>query len=151
MPTSSQIIGLCLFITVCISKHLIILNEEILVACSFLAFLVFSSKVFSQNLETALHARTFTTQSELQHFLNLQLATTRELCHNHKQYLQTRAALNTVSKLVCAELLTTAKAGKQVRTLCFEQTKQRADTLIAQHANFQTKLQIALISLLRKQ
>ena len=142
--TRSQLIAAALLTSVCISKHVIILNEEILVLLSFVAFLAFCSHTLAESTEAAMQARTLTTLRELQHYLQVQLETTQELHAYHTLCLQTRASLENVSALVSAELQATSQAGQMVQTLCVEQARERADTLVTQHANFQTTLHNAL-------
>jgi hypothetical protein len=129
-----------------VSKHIIILNEEILVLVSFLAFLAFCSHSASATAEEAMQARTVTTLQELQQNLRVQLDATRELHAYHTLCLESRNAMKTLATLATSELQAkeTSRAGEMVKTLCVEQTRARADVLSLQHASFQSTLQNAL-------
>jgi hypothetical protein len=142
--TRSQLVAAGLLTSVCISKHAIILNEEILVLLSFVAFLAFCSHTLSESTEAAMHARTVTTRRELQHNLQVQLDATRELQAYHTLCLKTRASLEGVARLVGAELEATSPAGSMVQTLCTDMARERADALVAMHASFQSSLHGAL-------
>jgi hypothetical protein len=142
--SKSQLIAAVLVTSVCLSKHLIILNEEILVLLSFVAFLAFCSRNVSESTEAAMEARTVTTLRELQQYLQVQLDTTREVHAYHTACLHTHASLDKVTALVLHELEATSEAGDMVKTLCVQQTRERADTLVAQHAQFENTLHTAL-------
>lgn len=142
--TRSQLIAAGLLTSVCISKHVIILNEEVLVLLSFLAFLAFCAHTLSESTEEAMQARGVATLQELQHYLHVQRDTTRALHDYHTLCLQTRSALEEVAAIVTAELQATTQASEMVKTLCVEQTRERADTLVAQQSHFQTTLHTAL-------
>ena len=60
-----------LFFCVISSKHIIIYNEEILVALSFLFFVIFVSYYFQNTIKESLDERTLSIRSELQNFLNV--------------------------------------------------------------------------------
>ena len=146
LPISKQILIAFLVLTVAISKHLIILNEEILVAFSFLAFLLYSSKNFSEAINSTLNARTVATHNELQNYLQIQLTNSRDLAAYHQQYLKTRGAIEKVYKLLSVELKgSKSTATNQLKTVCVEQTIERMNTLIIQHENFKHSLQNAII------
>ncbi len=142
--TRSQLIAAGLLTSVCISKHVIILNEEVLVLLSFIAFLAFCAHTLSESTEEAMQARGVATLQELQHYLHVQRDTTRALHDYHTLCLHTRGALEEVATIVTAELQATAQASEMVKTLCVEQTRERADTLVAQQTHFQTALHTAL-------
>ncbi len=61
------------FLAFCVisSKHIIIYNEEILVALSFLFFVIFVSYYFGNTIKESLDERTISIRSELQNFLNV--------------------------------------------------------------------------------
>lgn len=141
---SQTVVAAGLLAAVCISKHVILLNEEILVLLSFLAFLAFCSHTLAETTQATLQARTDTTLRELQQYLQTQRDTAQELHAYHTLSLSTRASFEQVSSLVCAELQATAKAGHMVQTLCVNQARARADALVAHHASFLTGLHTAL-------
>jgi hypothetical protein len=127
---------------VAISKHLIILNEEILVACSFLAFLLYSTRTFSSSIEEALHARTIATEKELQHHIEIQLKTALELVSSHKEYKLTQKALHTISNCITNNIMnSTLKAKNQVNNSVVLGTVDRLNFLILQHEKFILSLQ----------
>mmetsp|Transcript_9406 Transcript_9406/g.28303 ORF Transcript_9406/g.28303 Transcript_9406/m.28303 type:complete len:125 (-) Transcript_9406:2-376(-) len=61
------------FLAFCVisSKHIIIYNEEILVALSFLFFVVFVSGYFGDTIKDSLDEITINIQSELENFLSV--------------------------------------------------------------------------------
>jgi len=139
------------FLTIAVSKHLIILNEEILVALSFVCFLVFSSRTFSDSICETFQVRTLTTQNELQNYLQTQLEITRELAAYHAKYLQTQQTINKIANIVRIQLQQTAKTGSnQLRTVCVEQIHERLQILIQHHTQFQRILQKEIIDNFKK-
>lgn len=144
--TRSQLIAAALLTCVCVSKHILLLNEEILVLVSFIAFLGFCAHSLSATTEEAMQARTLTTLQELQHNLRVQLEATRELHAYHTLCLESRNAMKTLASLATSELQAkqTSGAGEMVKTLCVDQTRARADLLSLQHASFQGSLHTAL-------
>ncbi len=75
------------FLAFCVvsSKHIIIYNEEILVALSFLFFVIFVSYYFGNNIKESLDERSNAIQSELQNFLTLKKDCLNELFNEYKK------------------------------------------------------------------
>ena len=74
-----------LFFCVISSKHIIIYNEEILVALSFLFFVIFVSYYFQNTIKESLDERTLSIRSELQNFLNVKKQCVVALYKIHQQ------------------------------------------------------------------
>jgi len=142
-----KIIGICLFLVVAISKHLIILNEEILVAFSFLAFLFFCSKKFADTVNKTFEARTITTHIELENYLKTQIEATENLCISHKKFLNTRGALEDVFQILSNQLEKLPLIVPcKINTILTKRIKERLDTLSLQQTQFDIFLQEAIIN-----
>ena len=80
------------FLAFCVvsSKHIIIYNEEILVALSFFLFIIFVSHYFGNNIKESLDERSKAIQSELQNFLTLKKDCLKELLNIYKKAIVIR-------------------------------------------------------------
>lgn len=87
------------FLAFCVlsSKHIIIYNEETLVALSFLLFVWFVFKYFSSNITESLDERGVNIKAELQNFLNLKGEFLKQLSMEHQRVLSLERVLKNVS------------------------------------------------------
>ena len=76
-----------IFLIFCVvsSKHIIIYNEEILVALSFFIFVIFISQYFGNTIKESLDERSQAIKTELQNFLNLKQESLNELLKEHEK------------------------------------------------------------------
>ena len=136
-----------LFLIVAVSKHLIILNEEILVACSFILFLVYSKNTFSSNIEEALSARTIALSSELQNHINVQIRIAKDLSLYHSYYAETRLSMETIlNRFLFESKNLKKKTYNQVQNTLSLCTNDRIQTLITQNETYKRSLQKAIVS-----
>ncbi len=75
------------FLVFCVvsSKHIVIYNEEILVALSFLFFIIFVSYYFGNTIKESLDERSSAILSEFQNFLTLKKDCLNELFKEYKK------------------------------------------------------------------
>ena len=75
------------FLAFCVfsSKHIIIYNEETLVALSFFCFIFFVSRYFGNTITESLNERSNIIQQELQNFLNIKETSFKELLAEHNK------------------------------------------------------------------
>ena len=87
------------FLAFCVlsSKHIIIYNEETLVALSFALFVWFIFKYFSSNITESLDERSVNIKAELQNFLNLKGEFLKQLSREHQRVLSLEKVLKNVS------------------------------------------------------
>lgn len=80
-----------------VSNHIVILNEEILIALSFFGFLAFTRKYFGTTLRNALEDRRKSIESEVQDVLDKREGYLTELLESEKKRTQRK---NQVRKLI---------------------------------------------------
>lgn len=80
-------IFIILFLSFCVlsSKHILIYNEETLVALSFFCFLFFVYRYFGITIRDSLNERSQSIQYELQHFLNVKADGYKQLLEKHQK------------------------------------------------------------------
>ncbi|YP_009477627.1 ATPase subunit 4 (mitochondrion) [Nymphaea colorata] len=97
-----------LFICALSSKKILIYNEEMIVACCFIGFLIFSRKSLGQTFQVILDGRIEAIQEELQQFLNPNEVV---LLESNEQQRLLRISLRICGTVV--ELLPTARCAPQ--------------------------------------
>ena len=107
MLTNSNLrIYLFLFLAFCVlsSKHIIIYNEETLVAISFFAFIFFVYRYFGDTIKESLNERSVVIQQELQNFLNLKESSFKELLSEHNRVSGLVQTIKTLETFTTNEL-----------------------------------------------
>ena len=133
-----------IFLIFCVvsSKHIIIYNEEILVALSFFLFVVFVSQYFGNNIKEALDERSQAIKTELQNFLNLKQESLDELLKEYKKVFFLKKALQELGLFTNSELKkSNLGAEKSLNTVFSQQIQQKLKTLSYLKLNLRQKLQ----------
>ena len=135
------IFGFLIFCVVS-SKHIIIYNEEILVALSFFLFVFFVSKYFGDNIKESLDERSKAIKIELKNFLNLKQESLNELLTEYKKVFFLRKALNVICLFTNSSLKKcNFKAESGLNVFFSQQIKQKLKTLSYSKLNLELKLQ----------
>lgn len=94
----NRLIGVLLIFCVCSSKHFLIYNEEVLVACSFLLFCWVFYSSFSDSITQSLNSRSENIKMELQNFLRLKQDFQSELIKEHQTMYNCSICLSQMAK-----------------------------------------------------
>ena len=102
------------FLAFCVlsSKHIIIYNEELLVAITFLAFVVFVFQYFGTTVKESLDERRFEIKSELERFFLLKKESLTELAMEHKRVFFLKKAILSLKEFTQEEAIEAASRGK---------------------------------------
>ena len=94
------------FLAFCVfsSKHIIIYNEETLVALSFFCFIFFVSRYFGNTITDSLNERSQIIQQELQNFLNIKQQSLTELFQEHQKVSALKSGLQNIALFTTSEL-----------------------------------------------
>lgn len=137
------------FLAFCVvsSKHIIIYNEEILVALSFFSFVFFVAHYFGNNIKESLDERSQSIKLELQNFLSLKQQSLEELFKEHQKVKNLKQALSNVGDFTHHELIATNSAlVKGFDLIIFQQVQQKLKNLFFSKMNLQQKFQPLLAS-----
>lgn len=86
------------------SKNILIYNEEILIALSFLGFVLFSSHTLSESIQEAFQARRAAIQQELQTYLEMKESLIQSLLKEYTQQLAMAESLQVLGHISCGEI-----------------------------------------------
>ena len=106
---------------VCSSKNIIIYNEEILVALSFLFFVLFSFYSFQDSVKMTFDERRKAIMQELEQMLVSKAETIQKLQSTYQQSVQLVASCETLKKAALEEL----EISQQQRIKAFESSVQK--------------------------
>lgn len=132
------------FLAFCVvsSKHIIIYNEEILVALSFLLFALFVSYYFGNNIKESLDERSKAIQSELQNFLTLKKDCLDELLKIYKKAGLSKITLENLSNFTKSQLKNKSIGSeKALKTIFSQQINHKLKSVSYSNFNLKTKLQ----------
>jgi len=132
------------FLAFCVvsSKHIIIYNEEILVALSFLFFVIFVSYYFGNNIKESLDERSTAIQSELQNFLTLKKDCLNQLFKEHKKTSLSKQILQNLTNFTNLQLKNkTAGSEKALKTIFSQQINHKLKNLSNLNLNLKSQLQ----------
>ncbi len=135
------------FLAFCVlsSKHIIIYNEETLVALSFFCFIFFVSRYFGTTITEALNERSNIIQQELQNFLNIKETSFKELLQEHNKVSGLVKALKALNGFTTSELITlNANSQKALKNVFIDQIQLKLKTLAFSKLMLQQKLQYLL-------
>lgn len=142
----AYIVGGALAFIVLSSKNIIIYNEEILIAISFLGFVVFSSQTMSDSIAESFDARSQAIQSELQSYYDFKEEVIRELLEEHKRQLGLHQAVKALGQISCEEIVALySQREKALESVFASQIQQKLKTLIQSQKGIQQNLQGAVV------
>lgn len=132
------------FLAFCVlsSKHIIIYNEELLVAISFLAFILFTFSYFGDTVKESLDERRIGIKAELERFFLLKKESLKELAMEHEKVSSLRRGLLSLKSFTREE----AEAGVKrsidaLKETLSQQIRQRLTQLSFSNLPLQTKWQ----------
>lgn len=132
------------FLAFCVlsSKHIIIYNEELLVAISFLAFVLFTLTYFGDTVKESLDERRIGIKTELERFFLLKKQSLKELAMEHEKVSSLRKGLMSLKSFTRDE----AQAGVKrsidgLKETLSQQIRQRLAQLSFSSLSLQTKWQ----------
>ncbi|BDA51690.1 probable ATP synthase protein MI25 at N-terminal half (mitochondrion) [Coccomyxa sp. Obi] len=132
------------FLAFCVlsSKHIIIYNEELLVAISFLAFVVFTFNYFGDTVKESLDERRIGVKSELERFFLLKKESLKELALEHEKVSSLRKGLVSLKTFTRGEAEAGAKRSiESLKETLSQQIRQRLAQLSFSNLPLQTKWQ----------
>jgi uncharacterized membrane protein len=137
------------FLAFCVlsSKHVIIYNEELLVAITFLAFVVFIFQYFGTTVKESLDERRFEIKSELERFFLLKKESLTELAMEHKKVSLLKKALDSLKGFTQEEAVEAASRGNDALKERFaDQITEKLVPLSLPEISLQSKWQERLAS-----
>ncbi len=137
------------FLAFCVlsSKHIIIYNEELLVAITFMAFVIFVFQYFGATVKESLDERKFEIKSELERFFLLKKDSLAELAIEHKKVFLLRKTLATLRKFAQEEAVEAASRGREaLREIFAHQITEKLIPLSLPEVSLQSKWQERLAS-----
>jgi F0F1-type ATP synthase membrane subunit b/b' len=124
------------------SKHIVLYNEEILVACSFLAFLVFCFHTLSDTVAESFQARSDAIQTELQNYLTLKEDYVQDLLSQHKEQLDLHTALTLLKEFSVTDMHAIGSSRERtLQSLFAHQVQHKLKSLVYANQSFNAKLQ----------
>jgi hypothetical protein len=135
------------FLAFCVlsSKHIIIYNEETLVALSFFCFIFFVSQYFGNTITDSLHERSQIIQQELQNFLNIKEQSFKELLLEHQKVSGLVDGLKNLTFFTTSELQKlNSNTQKALTNVFVEQILLKLKTLSFSKLMLQQRLQFLL-------
>ena len=132
------------FLAFCVvsSKHIIIYNEEILVALSFLFFVIFVFYYFGNNVKESLDERSKAIQSELQNFLTLKKDCLNELLKQYKKAFLSKQILENLNNFTKLQLKSKSIGSeKALKTIFSQQINHKLKNVSYSNLNLKNKLQ----------
>lgn len=147
------IIGI-LVLSVFSSKNIIIFNEEIIVALSFLAFVIFTIRTFGDAIKSTFEERQASILSELQQFMSTQEELLSELMKEHELRSQTLRSCTLEIGDFCINDMTTVinptKCKERVHAILSQQLEQKLKTLLALQEYSRVKFQNHIVKSFRE-
>jgi hypothetical protein len=135
------------FLAFCVfsSKHIIIYNEETLVAISFFCFIFFVSRYFGNTITDSLNERSQIIQQELQNFLTIKEDSFKELLLEHEKVSGLAGGLKNLAIFTTTELEKLNSSTQKALTNIFvEQIGVKLKTLSFSKLMLQQRLQYLL-------
>ena len=135
------------FLAFCVfsSKHIIIYNEETLVAISFFCFIFFVSRYFGNTITDSLNERSQIIQQELQNFLTIKEDSFKELLLEHQKVSGLAGGLKNLALFTTTELeKLNSNTQKALTNIFVEQIGVKLKTLSFSKLMLQQRLQYLL-------
>jgi F0F1-type ATP synthase membrane subunit b/b' len=128
------------------SKQILLYNEELLVALSFVGFIVVCFRYISGSISDSFKARQNAIQLEVEESLRLKEEGLCDLLETHKHHLDFLNALQSIRVFTCAEIDALAKLREQtLQTVFSHQVNHKLKTLSGLTQKFQAKLQETVV------
>jgi hypothetical protein len=132
------------FLAFCVlsSKHIIIYNEELLVALSFLAFILFVFHYFGNTVKESLDERRLGIQAELERFFLLKRESLQEVASEHEKVSSLKRGLISLKEFARGEAEAGGKRGvNALREVFSQQIVQKLAPLSLSNLPLQSKWQ----------
>ena len=128
------------------SKNILIYNEELLIALSFVGFVVFSSHTMGETCAEAFQARSQAIQGELQTYFTMKEDVLLELIQKYKKRLALAESLNILGQISTTEITTLYTQREQaLQSTVTSQMHQKLKTLGYTEKTLQDTLQTLCI------
>ena len=124
---------LFVFLVFCVlsSKHIIIYNEELLVAVSFVAFVLFSLHYFGNTIKESLDERRDGIKAELERFFLLKKESLQELSEQHGKVSLLKRGLTSLKECTKGEAVEGAMRGTtSLKEVFAQQVGQRLQSML---------------------
>lgn len=132
------------FLAFCVlsSKHIIIYNEELLVALSFLAFILFVFHYFGNTVKESLDERRLGIQAELERFFLLKRESLQELTSEHEKVSSLKKGVDGLKEFARDEAQAGASRGvESLKEVFSQQIAQKLIPLSLSNVPLQSKWQ----------